>query len=90
MHLVSTVVQQKVALTQNDDKRYILPNQIDTLPWGHKNVPPDKDLIHSARLANNQRVLVPQTNTLENHKRHVNEVIESVIKQRRTSVIEYT
>jgi hypothetical protein len=30
-----TVRQNKVALSAEDDKRYTIPNQDDTLPWGH-------------------------------------------------------
>ena len=30
-----TVRQNKVALSANDDKRYTLPNQDRTIPWGH-------------------------------------------------------
>lgn len=34
-HNVYSIQQNKVALGAKDDKRYILPNGIDTLPWGH-------------------------------------------------------
>ena len=44
-HVMSTITQQKCALSAADDKRYILPNKIDTLPWGHKNIPQEDDLV---------------------------------------------
>lgn len=34
-HVIQTVVQNKVALSSNDDKRFICKNGIDTLPYGH-------------------------------------------------------
>ena len=35
LHCISTVTLRKKLLSANDDKRYILPNNIDTLAWGH-------------------------------------------------------
>lgn len=35
LHNMFTITQSKVALSPFDDKRYILENNIDTLPWGH-------------------------------------------------------
>lgn len=35
LHSVFSMKQIKIALSANDDKRYILPNGVDTLPWGH-------------------------------------------------------
>lgn len=35
LHQMYSYRQEKVALSADDDKRYILPNKIDTLAWGH-------------------------------------------------------
>ena len=35
-HTVYTIKQQKVALNCRDDKRRLIENQTDTLPWGYK------------------------------------------------------
>ncbi|KAB0805086.1 hypothetical protein PPYR_02056 [Photinus pyralis] len=43
-HKVYSVEQSKVALRNNDDKRYTLPNGIDTLPWGHCDIPIQMEL----------------------------------------------
>ncbi|XP_057338514.1 uncharacterized protein LOC130676378 [Microplitis mediator] len=37
-HVVKTVLQQKLALSWNDDKRRLLENSTDTLPWGYMEV----------------------------------------------------
>ena len=34
-----TVQQEKIALSGDDDKRWICPNGVDSLPWGHKDIP---------------------------------------------------
>lgn len=38
-HEVFTIKQTKIALSSADNKRYILNGNINTLPWGHYNVP---------------------------------------------------
>lgn len=37
-HKVSTVSTQKIALNSTDNKRYILSNKNDSLPWGHYSI----------------------------------------------------
>lgn len=39
LHTVFTVRQKKVALSPFDNKRFILENKVDTLPWGHYKIP---------------------------------------------------
>lgn len=38
LHDVYTEIKYKVALSPDDDKRYILPGSIETLAWGHKDI----------------------------------------------------
>lgn len=38
-HTVFSVKQNKIALSPFDNKRYILENNINTLPWGHYKIP---------------------------------------------------
>ncbi|XP_051168412.1 uncharacterized protein LOC127286142 [Leptopilina boulardi] len=44
LHNLETVKQVKVALSPQDDKRYLLPGSTDTLPWGHYVIPNLDDL----------------------------------------------
>lgn len=37
-HELYTIIMNKLALSNKDDKRYVCDNRIDTLPWGHKSI----------------------------------------------------
>ncbi|CAH0549897.1 unnamed protein product [Brassicogethes aeneus] len=37
-HQVHSITQQKIALSSEDDKRYLIPGTDETLPWGHYNI----------------------------------------------------
>ncbi|XP_043481311.1 uncharacterized protein LOC122510605 [Leptopilina heterotoma] len=39
LHNLETIKQIKVALSPQNDKRYLLPGSTDTLPWGHYAIP---------------------------------------------------
>jgi len=39
LHEVFTVSETKIALSPYDDKRYIVPDSTETLPWGHWRIP---------------------------------------------------
>lgn len=47
-HNVFTISTDKVALNPFDDKRYILEDNINTLPWGHYSIPPNALPVSSA------------------------------------------
>ncbi|XP_074036831.1 uncharacterized protein [Leptinotarsa decemlineata] len=38
LHDIYTLMCNKVALSHNDDKRFIIPNTTKTLPWGHSDI----------------------------------------------------
>ncbi|XP_074026081.1 uncharacterized protein [Leptinotarsa decemlineata] len=38
LHDIYTLMCNKVALSHNDDKRFIIPNTTKTLPWGHNDI----------------------------------------------------
>ncbi|KYN13228.1 hypothetical protein ALC57_14592 [Trachymyrmex cornetzi] len=39
LHEVYTISESKIALNPYDDKRYIVPDSTETLPWGHWRIP---------------------------------------------------
>ena len=39
LHEVYTVSELKLALSPYDDKRYVIPESVTTLPWGHYKIP---------------------------------------------------
>ena len=39
LHEVYTISESKIALSPYDDKRYVVPNSTETLPWGHWRIP---------------------------------------------------
>lgn len=38
LHDIYTEMQNKVALSHHDDKRFVIPNTTKTLPWGHSDI----------------------------------------------------
>ena len=42
-HIVRTEKEKKVALSPHDDKRHLLMNSTDTLPWGHYGIFDEED-----------------------------------------------
>ncbi|XP_023310398.1 uncharacterized protein LOC111691573 [Anoplophora glabripennis] len=38
LHNIYTELKNKVALSHYDDKRFIIPNTVSTLPWGHNDI----------------------------------------------------
>ncbi|XP_076665104.1 uncharacterized protein LOC143367321 [Andrena cerasifolii] len=39
LHNVYTILKSKIAQSPYDNKRYIIPDSVDTLPWGHYKIP---------------------------------------------------
>ena len=39
LHDVYTISESKIALSPYDDKRYVVPDSTETLPWGHWRIP---------------------------------------------------
>ncbi|XP_036139531.1 uncharacterized protein LOC118644648 [Monomorium pharaonis] len=39
LHEVYTISEKKIALSPYDDKRYLVPDSTETLPWGHWRIP---------------------------------------------------
>ena len=42
LHNIHTETEKKIALSSNDDKRYLIPGSTDTLPWGHYAIPTEE------------------------------------------------
>ena len=42
-HKIYTLCQRKLALSGLDNKRFVLSNAVDSLPWGHSSIPLDID-----------------------------------------------
>ncbi|CAB0044657.1 unnamed protein product [Trichogramma brassicae] len=38
LHVLRSEKERKIALSPHDDKRYLVPGTVDTLPWGHKDI----------------------------------------------------
>ena len=43
LHNIHTEEQQKVALSSHDDKRFLIRNSTNTLPWGHYKIPQEEE-----------------------------------------------
>ena len=39
IYLNYTISESKIALSPYDDKRYVVPDSTETLPWGHWRIP---------------------------------------------------
>ncbi|KYN22302.1 hypothetical protein ALC57_05299 [Trachymyrmex cornetzi] len=39
LHEVYTISESKITLSPYDDKRYVVPDLTETLPWGHWRIP---------------------------------------------------
>ena len=44
LHNIHTEKETKIALSSNDDKRYLIPGSTDTLPWGHYAIPTEEEV----------------------------------------------
>ena len=64
-HQISTFCQKKTALTGSDDKRYILPDCVHTLPWGHHSIPSEVDQTFLSK-ADQKYMSAPPPLNLEN------------------------
>ena len=43
-HNILTETERKIALSSNDDKRYLIPGSMDTLAWGHYAITTEKEV----------------------------------------------
>jgi hypothetical protein len=86
-HKIYTVEQKKVALSSNDDKRHILPNRVDTLPWGYRSIHENEDLILQCNRSLQQYLLPalpstlpPNCNNVSNNDCNDNDRLEEMEK----------
>lgn len=47
LHEIYTETYNKVALNSDDEKRYILSGNIDSLAWGHRDIPQDDQMFEN-------------------------------------------
>ena len=57
-HILKTQLESKVALNYIDNKRYILPDGIHTMAYGHVNIPTDDDFEMGDNLRNSETMEV--------------------------------
>ena len=54
-HELYTEKETKIALSAHDDKRYVMPNKTDTLPWRHRDVIVNQDRLSISQQGEEQR-----------------------------------
>lgn len=66
-HDIYTEIRNKVALSHHDDKRFIIPNTVRTLPWGHQDTPLYKSAVEGDlnMLVDMMKVIVEEQDLVE-------------------------